>query len=409
MKVGLFTAKTPNVHSEPNFQKRGGLNALSEEVSKKSGWIPRTLTYLGQNDGEILNTLVTAVGTAVIAPIFIAGNPLSKEDAETKWYTAMRQPISAVIALIMQLWVNKEFNNFMDKGGSTGQFGAAYDLSAMPKSKYLQRIIKLEHPEYTKEQVSAEISKRQMLAERRRIAELRQEYKGKNIETSELVSKDIFDEAKKQLTKEFKDAHKNELSGSNTTEMNEFLEKHLSKEKINARALENIEKTVEFEAKAKFKIRELAKQFSDIDSAIKHLNELTPANANEKDIINNVLNRLETIKIFEESKGMQAFSSVKDLGKNYEEVLHNVKVKHLLKARTSNAAKALSSANKWLGIVVSLVTLPFSCGALNWAYPRVMEKIMPTITKWIHRNDSPKEVAVNTNIEKTDGGDDDED
>ena len=121
---------------------------------------------------------------------------------------------------------------------------------------------------------------------------------------------------------------------------------------------------------------------------------------------------------------MKPFVSVKNLGKTYEEVLHNVKVKRLVRARTSDAAKSLSSANKWLGIIVSLVTLPFSCGALNWAYPRVMEKIMPSITKWIHRNDAKIEatekkldIVVTDNTKAVeeakesdnDGGDDDED
>ena len=82
----------------PQFKGKSDWSKLGKDVSKKSKFIPKALTYLGQNDGEILNTVVTAVGTSVVAPIFIAGNPLSKEDKETKWYSAMRQPISAVIA-----------------------------------------------------------------------------------------------------------------------------------------------------------------------------------------------------------------------------------------------------------------------------------------------------------------------
>jgi hypothetical protein len=33
-----------------------------------------------------------------------------------------------------------------------------------------------------------------------------------------------------------------------------------------------------------------------------------------------------------------------------------------------------------------MLTLPISCGILNWAYPRVMEKVMPKLQPWIHRN-----------------------
>lgn len=424
MKVGLLQNQKPIAPSEVNFRGKTNLNALAEEVSKKSKWLPRMLTYLGQHDGEILNTTVTAVGTAAVAPVFIIANPMSNEDAETRWYTAMRQPISAVIAFLTQLFVNKQFNNFMDKAGSTGLFGERYSLKAMPKADYLRRIIKLENPEFTDQEIAAEVSKRQMLAERKVIAEVREQMQGKTIKTSELISKDIFDEAKKQLIEEFKIAHKDELIAQNVSDYNEFLDKTLSREKITKRAIENVEKSIELETQAKFRVRELANKFNNIDDAIRHVSEMVAESPKEEEILKSVLNRLETVKIYEESKGMKPFVSVKNLGKTYEEVLHNVKVKRLVRARTSDAAKSLSSANKWLGIIVSLVTLPFSCGALNWAYPRVMEKIMPPITKWIHRNDAKIEatekkldIVVTDNTKAVeeakesgnDGGDDDED
>ena len=96
------------IHSV-QFRAKFNNRKINEEIAKKSDIVSRALTYLGQNDGEILNTLVTAVGTAVVAPIFIAGNPFSKEDKETKWYSAMRQTISAIIAMAMQLSVNSIF------------------------------------------------------------------------------------------------------------------------------------------------------------------------------------------------------------------------------------------------------------------------------------------------------------
>ena len=37
--------------------------------------------------------------------------------------------------------------------------------------------------------------------------------------------------------------------------------------------------------------------------------------------------------------------------------------------------------NTQLGLLVTLGTLPFTCGFLNWAYPRIMEKIMPEMTE----------------------------
>lgn len=369
------------------FRGKSDWSKIGKEVSKKSKFVPKALTYLGQNDGEILNTVVTAVGTSVVAPIFIAGNPFSKEDKETKWYSAMRQPISAVIALVFQLYVNNVFNDWMAKGASTGRWGEAYDLRAIPKANYLRKIIELEHPEWNNEQVQAEVVKRQEFAERKIVGEYRYNLRDKQVDIKELVSKDSLDKAKKQLKEEVEKKYKDELAGKNDKAKEKFFNQKIDSKMIEERAIKNIEASVEMEAKSKFKIRELADKFKSVDDAIKYMTELKPANKNEKDLFNNVLERLDTIKVYEESKGAQAFSSVKDLGKTYDKVLHNVKIKRLVKAKASDAQKAFAKLNKWTGIFVSLVTLPFSCGLLNWSYPRVMEKVMPKLQPWIHRND----------------------
>lgn len=73
--------------------------------------------------GELGGILITAVGTGAVAPIFIGFNPFvrppknatpeEKEDlANTKKYTAMRQPISAGLAILFQASVQK----YIDKG-----------------------------------------------------------------------------------------------------------------------------------------------------------------------------------------------------------------------------------------------------------------------------------------------------
>ena len=73
--------------------------------------------------GEIGGILLTALGTGAVAPIFIGFNPFvkpkknatpeEKEDLKnTKLYTAMRQPISAALAILFQASVQK----YIDKG-----------------------------------------------------------------------------------------------------------------------------------------------------------------------------------------------------------------------------------------------------------------------------------------------------
>ncbi len=73
--------------------------------------------------GEIGGILITALGTGLVAPIFIGFNPFVKapknatkeqkeENKNTKLYTAMRQPISAALAIVFQASVQK----YIDKG-----------------------------------------------------------------------------------------------------------------------------------------------------------------------------------------------------------------------------------------------------------------------------------------------------
>jgi len=73
--------------------------------------------------GEIGGILITALGTGLVAPIFIGFNPFvrapknatpeqKEETKNTKLYTAMRQPISAVLAVLFQASVQK----YIDKG-----------------------------------------------------------------------------------------------------------------------------------------------------------------------------------------------------------------------------------------------------------------------------------------------------
>lgn len=391
MKVGgINSINTPikrEQKASPTFHGKGDFNQLGDQIAKFQKWIPRTLAYIGQNDGEILNTVVTAVGTAGVAPIFIALNPFSKEDKETKYYTAGRQPISAVTALVMQLSVNTLFNNWMSAIASTGLLKRA-DLSAMPDKKYLKRIIKLEHPEYNKDQITAEIIKRQTIAERTAISKLRNSLKDTNIQTSELICKDLLDVAEKQLTNEYKTANSEKIAGLKGKKLQKHLKENIPQEKIQERAIQNLEKDLELKAKTKFEVRELAKKFTNIDEAIKSITEKLTSSPEEKDILNNILDRLDTVKTYEEKNNLKSFSSIKNIGESYEEILHNVKVKQMVKSRTADAKIVLSKYRNQLGIIVSLVTLPISCGMLNWLYPRIMEDVMPSIRKWIHRNDN---------------------
>ena len=108
---------------QPNFTGAG--SALEKEIREalpqaRALNIMKKWEYL---KGEMGGILITALGTGFVAPIFIGYNPFvkppknatpeeKKENENTKLYTAMRQPISAALAIIFQASVQK----YIDKG-----------------------------------------------------------------------------------------------------------------------------------------------------------------------------------------------------------------------------------------------------------------------------------------------------
>ena len=68
-------------------------------------------------------------------------------------------------------------------------------------------------------------------------------------------------------------------------------------------------------------------------------------------------------------------------GSNRKEVLQSVKIKKWLKVRINRAEQILSDYKKKSGIIVGLLILPFTCGILNWSYPRIMERFFPELTE----------------------------
>ena len=376
-------------NSVPSFGKTPN-DVLYKAVKESTGPFARWLEFIGKNDGEILNTIVTGVGTAFVAPIFIAFNPFSKEDKETKVYSAWRQPISAVLAALMQIVTNVKYNQHLDKWASLGKFDRA-DLSAFPHAAYLRRLVKLEHPEFNKEQISKEVEKRQYRAKDEALRIARERDKNRVFQSSELVDNVAIEQAKADV----KETYKKQLKSMSDKEKNKFIER-----KAYELAPSIAEKQVQESAKIKFDIRELVKKqlaeeglkvtdpgvkvkggalipkikFADfVEKQAKHLEELEKAGKTEEArFFKRVLEKLE---------GYKAFENIKELGGSMEEVVQNIKIKKAIQATIDNAQAVLKGYKRWTGIVISLITLPISCGLLNYVYPRIMEKIMPNASK----------------------------
>ncbi len=420
MKVDSVNNITPirQQNTAPAFRAKGMDPEIWNHLNKTSGRIARFFNYVGENQGEALNIIVTAVGTAIICPLFIAFNPFSKEDDKTKQYSAWRQPISAVIALVTQLTITKWFNNWIAKAASTTSTDwkeglcSRADLRACPHERHLKRVIKLEHPEFKKKQIATEVKRRQIDAEKTEIAKMRKSMKDTPIEYKDLVCQDYIDEAKKQFFKEFKTNNREEIEKKFGKPIDEIwslkLNKHLDKmledkaksmgkdtqTLLNETAEKLVEKDVVSETVVKKTIRFLNKKNANVQKAIdtctpeniaqiikdQGLEDKFPDGMNAEEIAKDIKDKLDHIKEWECSQKMNDFKSVKNLGSTYDEILQNVKIKRFVKSRTSDAKRVFKTMNTQMGLVVTLATLPFTCGFLNWCYPRIMEKIMPEMS-----------------------------
>lgn len=122
-------------------------NKKSIKLMKKLEWLK----------GEIGGILITAVGTGLVAPFPIAYNPFvkapkgateeEKEDIKnTKKYSAMRQPISAVLAILFQVSALKPIDRFLDSIFNNPELakhvGICVDQSAINNKSRIEKLAK---------------------------------------------------------------------------------------------------------------------------------------------------------------------------------------------------------------------------------------------------------------------------
>jgi hypothetical protein len=133
---------------------------IADEASKGvNGDLPKGLgkvcKFLSDNDGEVQNQIINAVFTTTLAPLMIWKNPFSKKSEKDKAYSALRQPISAGIAisggLATTLGINKAFDKLANEG-----YIKSLDLRMNPNDSYLKSQFKSELKKAAKEGKAAE-------------------------------------------------------------------------------------------------------------------------------------------------------------------------------------------------------------------------------------------------------------
>lgn len=437
-----------NYQNKPNFKQNNTNFGAAAPLTKAQEFIvDKALTnhYLGNKGkflnllsstaGEIQNIWIMNIGTAFVAPVFIANNPISKEDEDTKTYAAWRQPISAIIALAFGLGINIPVPAYIDKKVAEGKF-EKFDLHAQPPSDYLKTrynsikrhfnnlkgddkkyfdmvndgsinntkdfITKFQNNKKFEEAVHEvtlkneakellniknpkslrNITLREFLIKN---LKFEQDYADKSILNPEATEKKLSKMKAMDFLREF---------GYSSNEVNEkslrtFINNNIYKEKIRfnpnekkyiTRATEMMT-TEELKNQEKISLRNLFKVL-DIEDDFHARHDILNKKMDEFLLW---LDRNMNIK-----SAVESASSNKSLKKTVKKIpaerLEQF-AKQIAKNTASKASKNYGAYKKIQGITLSLLTLPLSCGLLNWAYPKIMAKCFPNLSK------KPKEQA----------------
>lgn len=166
-KVG--NTGNPQKYNQPlnqgSKQVAFGAKYSSVEIGQKiDSFMPYSVKMakkLSSGLGEVQNTMINAIGTGLIAPIFIKFNPLSKSDEDTRTYAAWRQPISAVLTVLTNVYLTvKPFDKIMETAYNKGVFGENYNRTAFQDEKFIAREIKKQHPDFSQTQIDNEVKAR---------------------------------------------------------------------------------------------------------------------------------------------------------------------------------------------------------------------------------------------------------
>lgn len=440
----LRQQRTPKFTGKiPVTEVNTGIN-LAEEVKNLMPPAVKAMKKVCDNMGEVQNIIINALGTGLVAPIFIKWNPLSKTDEDTRTYSAWRQPVSAVLAVVTQVGVTIPFNRMIDRRANTGFYDEQYNKTLFQDSKFIEKQIKHQHPFATKDQIKlmtdAKVSEqkanlRRMIKENKIVMST---HTGKPHTYSDtefvkllnfvLDKKLAYENGEltkcKEITIPKKKARCEYYRANNAEALKIFSE---IDRKLDSENPKDVKKYVKGLRKNVDPKSELASIYDDI--LARRGNDESLLKIAMKDKLNGILRDIDA---YTEAK----FPTAESLSTHIEKMEHDVRIKPInesiellnnMKAQVANketvasietsldsivrnnakhrlfkfkfsdeVAKALENQVKnslkghkqIMGLIVSFLMLPVSCSLLNWCYPRFMDAVFPNLSNKKH----PQEV-----------------
>ncbi len=107
--------------------------------NKINQYMARSLEKFSEKGGEKVSNYVNAAGKIAIAPLIIMHNPFTHEDEDSRKWAAIKQPVEAVITVVMQMaslaLLYKGIDSLIKKGKINFKYveNASKDISKIPK------------------------------------------------------------------------------------------------------------------------------------------------------------------------------------------------------------------------------------------------------------------------------------
>lgn len=416
---------------------------MADEVKEFMPSAIKGMKKLSDNMGEVQNIIINALGTGLVAPIFIKWNPLSKTDEDTRTYSAWRQPVSAVLSVLTQVGITIPFNRMIDKRANKGFYDEQYNKTLFQDKNYIAKIIKRQYPYATKNVLDSMIAEKMDEQRNTLLRMIREDKIIMSKDTGEalpmdddhykLLKNNVIEKKLKYEKGELKKCQ--EVTIPKKIKRGEYYRSHSDEAlKIFTEINNKLEKTTNPKDVKKYVKhlmsehkngdKELLAIFQDIldrrgntshDTKIAMKDKMkgiladikTYSKFNSAEELSTYVKELEDkirIKPIEEAikgleKAQKLINKKQTVGQieNHFKTLVNDNPNHRLSKfeygkEIANAFEKMVKNNikahkQITGLIVSFLMLPVTCSLLNWCYPRFMDAVFPNLSNKKHPNE----------------------
>lgn len=447
-KVNLNLKRSANLRVKREMQQTpsfaGGISQsmLRAEINNYNTPVLKGVNVLRKNIGEFQDICLNALGTGLLAPLFIKYNPLSKSDEDTRTYSAWRQPLSAVLAVATQGLITLPFAKIIKNMTNSGWFGEECNKTPFKDDDYILKELKKLNPGMSKQELQKELAAVKLQQEETLLNSIKNDntvYYDYIDKKHQKMNPDNFTKLLKETTASLLKEEKDQLDRCENIKYKNRLDRSIfySKNADSARSLltemeEIVNKTDDLGEldklfKAKYKelkgkkidshlidmfvetqgripagkdeiIAKINKMKGHVDKyssgmSVEEITASVKASVDKRAVVHKkaieFLNKVaeavsggktadQIEQMFEAMKKTDATFSLKD--KSFIQEVAS-KLKDLTKSHIEGT-KRISL------LLVALAMLPVSCSLLNWVYPRFMDAVFPNLSSKKHTNES---------------------